>query len=179
VRRSRLTRRRRALVYADPLVHAALAAGVVAPLVGRSGRRPILAAVAAATLIDVDHAIAARSLRTQALVSLPARPRTHSLITALVAGGVAAAAAGPVYGWATAGALVSHLLHDAGDDAAPTPLLWPWAPARQIGRRRQLAGTAMLIATSWAVSRAGKAGADRNAASDVHGGGAAAHPRTA
>ena len=35
-----------------------------------------------------------------------------------------------------------------------TPLLWPFAPARQIGRRRQVAGTALLIAGSLLVSRA-------------------------
>ena len=50
--------------------------------------------------------------------------------------------------------LGSHLLHDAGDRAAPTPLLWPAAPARQLGRRRQLAGTAALALASAAVARA-------------------------
>src|SRR4051812_50187955 len=67
---------------------------------------------------------------------------------------VVCAAAGPLHGWAAFGGLASHLLHDAGDRAAPTPLLWPFAPARQIGRRRQLAATAALAVASAAVSRA-------------------------
>ena len=74
---------------------------------------------------------------------------------AAAAGALVAAAAGPRHGWAAAAALASHLLHDAGDRAAPTPLLWPFAPARQIGRRRQLAGTALLALGSVLVSRAG------------------------
>jgi len=154
VKRGRLTRRRRALAYADPLVHALIAAAVVAPLVPARGRRPLAVAIAAATLIDLDHALAARSLRTKALLSLPARPPSHSIALALAAGTAAAAAADPVYAWAVSAALVSHLLHDAGDSAAPTPLLWPWAPARQIGRRRQLAGTAAVALGSLLVSRA-------------------------
>jgi hypothetical protein len=62
--------------------------------------------------------------------------------------------AGPLHGWAWVAGLTSHLLHDAGDRAAPTPLLWPFAPARQIGRRRQAAGTALLLASSALLSRA-------------------------
>jgi hypothetical protein len=59
-----------------------------------------------------------------------------------------------LHGWAAFGGLVSHLLHDAGDRAAPTPMLWPFAPARQLGRRWQLAGTAVLVLCSVAVNRA-------------------------
>jgi len=141
-------------VYSDPLQHAAIAAAVAAPLVPRAGRRVLVTAVAAATVIDVDHAIAARSLRLRATTSLATRPRSHSLLTALAAGTAMTAAAGPAHGWAAFGALVSHLLHDAGDDAAPTPVLWPFAPARQLGRRWQLAATAALMLGSVAVSRA-------------------------
>ena len=141
-------------VYSDPLQHAAIAAAVAAPLVPRGGRGVLVTAVAAATVIDVDHAVAARSLRLRATTSLATRPRSHSLLTALAAGTAMTAAAGPAHGWAAFGALVSHLLHDAGDDAAPTPVLWPFAPARQLGRRWQLAATAALMLGSVAVSRA-------------------------
>ena len=82
------------------------------------------------------------------------RPRTHSLLTPAATGVAVAAAAGSLHGWAAFAGLASHLLHDAGDTAAPTPLLWPFAPARQIGRRRQLAGTALLLLGSALVSRA-------------------------
>ena len=159
--------------YTDPLQHAVIAATVAAPL----GRAAVRAAVAAALVIDLDHAVAARSVRVRDTTGLDTRPRTHSLVTAVGAGATVAAAAGPVHGWAAFGALVSHLLHDAGDRAAPTPMLWPFAPARQLGRRRQLAGTAVLVLVSVAISRAMAAGARaRSRAAD--GGGAGARPQT-
>jgi membrane-bound metal-dependent hydrolase YbcI (DUF457 family) len=167
-------------VYSDPLQHALIAAAVAAPLVPRAGGRVVATAVGAALLIDVDHAIAARSLRVRDTTALAVRPWTHSLLTAVGTGGIVAAAAGPLHGWAAFAGLVSHLLHDAGDDAAPTPLLWPVSPARQLGRRPQLAGTALLVLASAAVSRAAAAASqDRSSADGGGDGGAAARPRTA
>ena len=145
---------RRVQVYTDPFQHALIAATVVSPLVERSGRSVLATAVGAGLVIDVDHAIAARSLRLEPMITLDERPRSHNLFTALAAGAIGTAAAGPAHGWAAFAGLASHLLHDAGDDSAPTPLLWPFAPARQLGRRRQLAGTVALVFCSLAVSRA-------------------------
>ena len=145
--------RRRIQVYSDPLQHVLIAAAVVAPLAPRAGRGVFATATAVALLIDIDHAVAARSLRVRDTTGLPERPQSHSLVVAAAAGALVAAAAGPRHGWAAAAALASHLLHDAGDRAAPTPLLWPFAPARQIGRRRQLAGTGLLVLGSVLVSR--------------------------
>lgn len=71
---------------------------------------------------------------------------------------------GPLHGWAAFAGLVSHFLHDAGDDAAPTPLFWPFARARQLGRRPQLIGTVALALASLAISRATAAGATSRAA---------------
>ncbi len=163
-------------VYSDPFQHAAIAAAVVAPL----GRDAIRTAVTAALVIDVDHAVAARSVRIRATTGLDARPRTHSVVTALAAGATLGGLAGPVQGWAAFAGLVSHLLHDAGDRAAPTPVLWPLAPARQLGRRRQVAGTALLALGSLALSRA-VAGASSAPSAAVYadGGAASAGPRTA
>jgi hypothetical protein len=180
--RSPLTQRAalaRVRVYSDPLQHALIAAAVAAPLVPRAGGRVVATAVAAAIVIDVDHAVAARSLRIRATTSLATRPRSHSLLTALGTGALVAAAAGPVHGWAAFGGLASHLLHDAGDRAAPTPLLWPFAPARQLGRRRQLAGTAVLALGSVAVSRAAATTSRYRSAGGAGGDGASARPRTA
>jgi hypothetical protein len=168
----------RVQVWTDPLQHAAIAAAVAAPLVPRVGARVLGTAVAAAIAIDIDHAVAARSLRIRATTSLATRPRTHSLLTALGVGALVAAAAGPVHGWAAFGGLASHLLHDAGDRAAPTPLLWPWAPARQLGRRRQLAGTTMLTLGSLAVSRAAAAASRASSSGGVGSDGATAGLRT-
>ena len=145
--------RRRISTYSDPLQHACIAAAVVAPLVPTSGRRVLLTAVVPALVIDIDHAVAARSVRVRDTTSLATRPRSHSLVTALGTGVAVAAAAGPAHGWAAFGGLASHLLHDAGDRAAPTPVLWPLRPARQLGRRRQLAGTLLLTVGSAAIAR--------------------------
>jgi LexA-binding, inner membrane-associated putative hydrolase len=166
-------------VYTDPLQHAVIATAVAAPLVSRAGWRVVVTAVVAATVIDVDHAVAARSVRIRAITSLPTRPLSHSVLTALGVGTLVAMAAGPVHGWAAFGGLASHLLHDAGDRAAPTPLLWPFAQARQLGRRRQLAGTAMLALGSLAVARLTATSARGRSAADAGGGGATARPQTA
>jgi len=144
----------RVQIYTDPLQHALIASLVVAPLVRPAGPRVFATAVAAALAIAIDHAVAARSVRVRDTTALSTRPRTHSLLTALGAGVAVTRAAGPVHGWATFGALASHLLHDAGDHAAPTPVLWPLKPARQLGRRVQIAGTAALVLASLAISRA-------------------------
>ena len=110
----------RVQTYTDPLQHALIAAAVVAPL----GRRAIPTAVVVALAIDVDHAVAARSVRVRHTTRLS--------------------------------------------------LFWPFAPARQLGRRRQHIGTTALALASVAIRRATAAG---SASSD--GGGAAARPRTA
>ncbi len=165
-------------VYSDPLQHALIATAVAAPLVPRAGRRVVVTAVAAAIVIDVDHAVAARSLRLRAITSLATRPRSHSLVTALGAGAVVGVAAGPLHGWAAFGGLASHLLHDAGDRAAPTPVLWPFSSARQLGRRRQLAGTMLLVLGSVAVSRVTAGSGPAHPAAVADDGAAAARPRT-
>jgi hypothetical protein len=166
-------------IYSDPLQHAAIAAVVAVPLVRRTGGRVLVTAVGAALAIDIDHAIAARSLRVRATTSLATRPRTHSLITALGVGASVAGAAGPAHGWAAFGGLASHLMHDAGDRAAPTPVLWPFAPARQLGRRWQLAATMALMLGSVLLSRAMAVASQGPSAASACGGDAAAHPRTA
>ena len=82
---------------------------------------------------------------------------------------VRAARAGPAHGWATFAALGSHLLHDAGDTAAPTPVLWPLRPARQLGRRYQLAGTLLLTTASAAAGYAASRARARAAACAADG----------
>ena len=142
--------RRLLIAAADPFVHALLAAAVAAPL----GSRPVVTAVVAGTVIDVDHVVAARSARPSAMLSLRTRPRSHALLATAAAAALGTAAGGPLHGWAAFAGLASHLLRDAGDDAAPTPLLWPLRPARQIGRAPAAAGIAALAVASWMINRA-------------------------
>ena len=156
-------------VYSDPFQHAAIAAAVVAPLTVGTPRRVLATAVAAAVVIDVDHVIAARSARPHHTTGLAQRPRSHSLLAAALAGALVAARAGPAHGWATFAALGSHLLHDAGDTAAPTPVLWPLRPARQLGRRYQLAGTLLLTTASAAAGYAASRARARAAACAADG----------
>ena len=151
-------------VYSDPFQHAAIAAAVVAPLTIGAPRRVLATAVTAALVIDLDHVVAARSARPRATTGLHQRPRSHSLLAAALAGALVGARAGPAHGWATFAALGSHLLHDAGDTAAPTPVLWPFRPARQLGRRRQLAGTLLLTTGSAAFGYAAARARPRAAA---------------
>ena len=149
--------RRAALrIYSDPFQHALIAAAVVAPLVPRAGRPVLATAVGVAIAIDVDHVVAARG-GARARHDGAARAAPDPQPTAFTTGALVTAVAGPLHGWAAFGGLASHLLHDAGDRAAPTPLLWPFAPARQIGRRRQIAGTTLLTMVSTAIGRAAPA----------------------
>jgi hypothetical protein len=160
------------IAAADPLAHALIAAAVVAPL----GRGAMRTAVVAGTAIDVDHVFAARSARPRMLLALDTRPRSHTLLGAVALGAVGTAAGGLTHGWAAFAGLASHLLRDASDDAAPTPLLWPWAAPRQIGRRWAIAGVAALALGSLILSRRAARGA---APSSAAAAGGTARPRTA
>jgi membrane-bound metal-dependent hydrolase YbcI (DUF457 family) len=147
--------RRHLIAATDPLAHALLAAAVVAPLGGAAVRT----AVVAGTLIDVDHIVAARSAWPRAMLSLRTRPRSHALLVTLAAAALGTAAGGPRHGWAAFAGLTSHLLRDASDKAAPTPLLWPFRPARQIGRAPAAAGIIALVVGSLLLSRVAARGA--------------------
>jgi hypothetical protein len=148
---------------------------VTAPL----GRRAVLTAVMAGTAIDVDHVVAARSLRPSAMLTMRTRPASHAALVAAAAGAAGAVAGGPVHGWAAFAGLASHLLRDSSDDGAPTPLLWPWAPPRQIPRRWAVAGVAALALGSWMLSRRAAAASGPTSAEPADAGGGTAPPRTA
>jgi hypothetical protein len=148
------TRRRRLLIYADPVLHAALAGGVVAPLARSAGPGHLAIAVAAGTLIDIDHPLAARSIGVERMCSMDCRPRAHSAPVALGLGAAASAVGGTSYGWAAFAGLASHLLRDAGDRQTKTPILWPLSPRRSISRAAYAGGIAALAAGSLAAERA-------------------------
>ena len=85
------------------------------------------------------------------MLTLVTRPRSHALLTTVAAAALGTAAGGPIHGWAAYAGLTSHLLRDASDEEAPTPLLWPFRPARQIGRTRAALGIAALALGSSAI----------------------------
>jgi membrane-bound metal-dependent hydrolase YbcI (DUF457 family) len=165
----------------DPFAHGLLAGAVAAPLARSTGRGPLVTAVVAGTLIDVDHVVAARSLRPVTWLTLGGRPRAHSLVLAVGVGSVAGVVAGPAHGWAAFGGLASHLLRDASDSGG-APILWPVSGRRRIPRTAYAAGIAGLALGSWVVSRASgasaSAGAGASAAAHACGAGAGTPPRT-
>lgn len=164
----------------DPFAHGLLAGAVAAPLHRSAGRGPVMTAVLAGTLIDVDHLVAARSLRPITWITLGGRPRAHTLLLAVGAGGAAGLLGGPAHGWAAFGGVASHLLRDASDRSG-APILWPLSGRRHIPRSAYGAGIAGLAVGSWLVSRSSEAwgagGAD--ASSGAVGAGAGAPPRKA
>ena len=170
-----MTKRKVLRAGADPFAHGLLAGVVAAPLARGAGRGPVVTAVVAGTVIDIDHLLAARSLHPGSWLTLEARPRAHTLLLAVGVGGVAGALGGRAHGWAAFGGLASHLLRDASDRSG-TPILWPLSGRRHIPRRAYAAGVAGLALGSWLISRSS---GDAAAASSASGGaGAGAPPRT-
>lgn len=113
----------------DAPVHAILALLVVFPLLDT--RAPaentvvlICAVLLTGTLLDIDHFVAARSLKINDVLILPMRPKTHSLVFAGAVGFlVVLVSRNPILGWIVFAALVSHVMRDAG--GGKTPILWP------------------------------------------------------
>jgi membrane-bound metal-dependent hydrolase YbcI (DUF457 family) len=98
------------------LIHGSISLFVVSPIVLRSNRRVLFAVLAfiGGPALDLDHVVAAGSLRPQALESLGHRPDTHSLLLALALALVAfALTRRKLVAWSVFAVIVSHLLFDA------------------------------------------------------------------
>jgi len=108
----------------DELGHASVAAGVVLWTVPAWGWQPTLAAVLAGTLIDIDHPLAAGSLLPSHMMSLAARPASHSLLGVAVASAVGFALGGRRIGFAALVGVLTHIVRDATADPG-VPLLVP------------------------------------------------------
>jgi LexA-binding, inner membrane-associated putative hydrolase len=109
----------------DVLGHGSAAGLFTVGLLPRFGARPVVCAVLAGTLIDFDHAVAARSLDPLRMSALGARPPTHSLMAVVVLGLVAWRLMGRAAGYAIGTGLLAHLLGDAIEPAG-VPLLFPF-----------------------------------------------------
>jgi membrane-bound metal-dependent hydrolase YbcI (DUF457 family) len=115
-----------AFAVVDVTAHASVALVCALPIVPMWGYRPVLVAVLAASLIDVDHALAARSLDPMHMMSLGARPATHSLAGALLLAILVGALLDWRAGYAAFLGVVSHVLRDA-DGPPGVPLLAPFS----------------------------------------------------
>jgi LexA-binding, inner membrane-associated putative hydrolase len=108
----------------DEVAHAALALFALLCLQPAWGWRPVLVGVAAATLIDVDHVVAARSLLPADMMGLYARPLLHSVLGVLVIANLGAAFGGWRIGLAASVGAITHIARDAIAEPG-VPLLVP------------------------------------------------------
>jgi membrane-bound metal-dependent hydrolase YbcI (DUF457 family) len=88
--------------------------------------RTLAASVAAGTLIDVDHAVAAGSIDPARMMALGARPPTHSLAGVSLIGLLVLAIFGWRAGYAAFAGAMTHIVMDA--TAVPgVPMFAPWS----------------------------------------------------
>ena len=120
-----------AFAVVDEIAHASVALMCAVPLVLRWGYRPVLVAVLAGTLIDVDHALAARSLDPMHMMQLGARPPTHSLAGAVLLATLVGAVLDSRAAYAAFVGVVSHIVRDA-DGPPGVPLFAPFSPMAHV-----------------------------------------------
>ena len=138
------------------LIHGSISLFVVLPIVLRSNRRVIFAVLAfiGGPALDLDHVVAAGSLRPQALESLGHRPDTHSLLLAVALALVAfALTRRKLVAWSVFAVIVSHLLFDAA--GGNEYWLYPLRHPNSIPWLACPVGIAVLFGISAVVARAG------------------------
>jgi membrane-bound metal-dependent hydrolase YbcI (DUF457 family) len=145
------------------VIHGCIGVFVVLPIIWRSERRALFAALAfiGANALDLDHVVAAGSFRPKALETLSHRPDTHSLLFAVVLTLLAyALTRGKRLTWSVFAVVVSHLLFDGagGDEYWLYPIKHPnsipWL-ACPIGIA-VLFGVSVLVARDAAQDRRGE-----------------------
>jgi membrane-bound metal-dependent hydrolase YbcI (DUF457 family) len=137
------------------LIHGSISLFVVLPIVLRSNRRVLFGTLAfiAGPALDLDHAIAAGSLRPEALETLSHRPDTHSLLLAAALTLLAfAVTRRKLFAWSVFAVIVSHLLFDAA--GGNEYWLYPLKHPNSIPWLACPIGIAMLFGISVTVVRA-------------------------
>ena len=102
-----------AFAVVDEIAHASVALLCALALAPTWGFGPVLFALAAATLIDADHALAAGSLDPAQMMMLGARPATHSLCGAVLLALLIGAATNYRDAYGTLLGAVTHIVRDA------------------------------------------------------------------
>jgi len=104
----------------DGFSHAALGLATSLPATRRAPApgRVLAGALLGALVIDLDHVVAARSLRLQQCMTMPQRPPTHSLVTAGLLTALAARS-DRCFGIGFGLGLGSHLLRDLVTGGVP------------------------------------------------------------
>jgi len=140
----------------DASLHGLVALSVVSPILWIQEIGLRLAALSALSLlcgilIDLDHFVAARSLRIRDAMVLGGRPPTHSLTFILpVVLVLYLLLDSYVVAWVAFASLFSHLLRDAS--TGMTPILWP-LPLRSLPRAVYIFGEVALLLTSYSISK--------------------------
>jgi membrane-bound metal-dependent hydrolase YbcI (DUF457 family) len=131
------------------LMHGTLSVLVLVPILRRS-ESPVRYGALAAMLgvaLDLDHALAAQSLKPHALEQLPERPATHSLLAAAMLAVLAwTLLESPLVGWCVLAVLVAHLLPDAAGGSEPW--LYPFSSVDSIPWLACPVGLAALFGAS-------------------------------
>jgi membrane-bound metal-dependent hydrolase YbcI (DUF457 family) len=115
----------------DPMNHLMLAVLVVSPFILSRGSLSaklacLLGTVLSATLIDIDHIVAAKSFDLYAMTHLGSRPVTHSLVFALACAAIASIITRRLtIEYVVFAGLTSHIFMDASSGG--TPFLFPLA----------------------------------------------------
>lgn len=151
--------------FVDPPVHAVLALLIASPLLiqlpslstekskstlGGVSLLATLIVVASATLIDIDHFIAARSFTLDAALNLPMRPASHSLSFAFAALCLILLVTRRLdLSYLIFAALASHVLRDASGGG--TPLFWP-LPVYSLAWPMAVSGLILLYLGSWLIA---------------------------
>jgi membrane-bound metal-dependent hydrolase YbcI (DUF457 family) len=115
----------------DAIRHGAAAALTTVWLVPRYGWKPLVAGCLAGVALDLDHAVAARSLDPAAMMGLGVRPATHSLVGAVAFGLVAWPLFGHAVAYAVGAGMVAHIVEDSLSWPG-VPLLAPLIPAPHV-----------------------------------------------
>jgi hypothetical protein len=136
----------------DVLIHGVVALVIGFPLLRacQTARQSTLLLVTmflAATLIDLDHFVAAGSFALSDALSLSMRPPTHSLSFAVILGSLATLISrNPLVGWGIFASVSSHVLRDAAGGI--TSIVWP-LPLQSIPRWTYYAGEVGLLVVSF------------------------------
>ena len=136
----------------DGLQHGAVGLAATLPvLLKLPGLWPYFVAFAAATLVDVDHFMTFPRWWPIAPSDWENRRNFHSLLVALVMGGVAWAIGGSVaWGWITCAGLLSHYLRDT--TMGTVPIIFPVRFSLKLARPVYYAAEMALCAASYLVA---------------------------
>jgi membrane-bound metal-dependent hydrolase YbcI (DUF457 family) len=115
----------------DEVSHGAMAVACALCLAPAWGFRPVVVAALCGTLIDIDHAIVAGSIDSARMMSLGARPLTHSLAGVVLIGLVVGAIWGLRAGFAASLGVAAHVVQDAGGPPG-VPLFVPFLSQQHV-----------------------------------------------